>query len=92
MLYVIEGWQEKWDGSLVLSGRLAKEEFGLERYVKEFDLCRRRYQWNSGDKGSFGCVRMVNVRYVMKVLWKILRISCCTVKRLQVMRKIIGYD
>ena len=29
------------------------------------------------------CVRMVNVSYVMKVLWKILYISCCTVASLE---------
>ena len=34
------------------------------------------------------CVRMVNVRYVMKVLWKILCISCCTVESLQVIEEV----
>ena len=45
-----------------------------------------------GDRRGVICIRMVNVSYEMKVLWKILCISCCTVENLLEMRKIIGYD
>ena len=40
-----------------------------------------------GYKESVVCVRMVNVSYVIKVLWKMLCISCCTEERLAGDRK-----
>ena len=63
-----EGWREVGGKSSLKWSRLAKQDFEQERYVKEF-----------GSKGEVRLrIRLRNVSDVMKVLWKILYISCCT--------------
>ena len=73
--------------------KLAKEEFGQESYVMGFGSMekvrlrfRLGYQQDSWrTKRDVVCVRLIDVRYVMKVLWKmVLCSSCCTVGHLLV--------
>ena len=92
-----EGWQEEvGEKSNLKWYKLAEEDFGRESYVKEFGgkrSVRVRFRLRTVPTGllvtrrGVVCVRMLNVCYVMKVLWKVLCISCCTVEWLQVVEE-----